>query len=63
MSIVKSQSQLADKNSNPMIGNRQPAITDVPEVGGAYDAAEVNVIVARVNEVLASLREHGLISS
>jgi hypothetical protein len=61
MSLAKSDSQLADKDSNPLIGPAQDAITDVDSAGATYAQAEVNAIVTGVNAVLAALREHGLI--
>ena len=59
--LEKSNSQLGDRNDNPMIGPRQDAIADVAAAGATYDQAEVNAIRAGVNDILEVLRNHGLI--
>ena len=61
MSIKKENSQMADKDGNPMIGNVQDAVADAGAAGGSYDPTEVNAIRTAVNGALAALRAHGLI--
>ena len=55
MSIKKGDSQLADKNDNPLIGQAQAAVVDA--ASGASNAQ----LATKINEVLDVLRAHGLI--
>jgi hypothetical protein len=54
--LAKSDSQLGDRNDNPMIGPRQDAVADVEAAG----EGSANLIAA-VNDILDVLRAHGLI--
>jgi hypothetical protein len=42
-----------------VVGAQQPAITDLPETGSAEDATAR----AKINDILAALRTHGLIDT
>jgi len=54
--LTPSDSQLADRDSKPLIGPRQDSIADVTEAG----EASANLIAA-INDILDVLRAHGLI--
>lgn len=56
MGLSKERSQLADANSNPIVGPVQDGIDDVTVAGA--DSAN---LIAAVNDILAVLRAHGLI--
>lgn len=56
--LEKQDSQLADRDQNPLIGERQDAISDIAETGTAEDGDAR----AKLNVVLAALRSHGLIA-
>lgn len=56
--LTKQDSQLADRNSNPLIGTRQAAITN-PTGGATVDAEARTAITA----VITALEAHGLIVS
>jgi hypothetical protein len=54
--LEKSDSQLGDRNDNPLIGPRQDAVANVEAAG----EGSANLIAA-VNDILDVLRAHGLI--
>lgn len=61
MALLPGDSQLADRNNFPLIGQAQSAITN-PVVDGEVAAAIASLNVAVV-AVLDALRAHGLVKS
>ena len=65
----KSVAKLADNADNPLIGNQQTAITAPPAGGtgaiaGAYDtAANRDLMITAINDIISVLEEHGLVAS
>lgn len=72
MPLSKFESQLADSKDFPLIGDAQPAITSLTDstTGTASDTLndttasvkdDIASLAAKINLILAALREHGLI--
>jgi hypothetical protein len=71
MTIKKEDSQLADKDGNPLIGSAQATIANPAAVVGLANNAAVATLVAlktelentnaRLTSVIAALKAHGLI--
>lgn len=66
-SLNAKDSQLADANDKPLIGNRQAAITAASGTAdGTYGTAEAAIIngnVTAINAIITALEAHGLIES
>jgi len=65
---TEANSHMTDRDDNPMIDDQQAAISDAPAGGsgataGAYDsAANRDLMIAAVNNIIAVLEKHGLIA-
>jgi hypothetical protein len=63
--LKKQNSQLADRNDFPLIGNAQTLLADLVAITGGESPteAEHNLVVTKVNAILDILEEHGLMKA
>jgi hypothetical protein len=67
MALSKADSQMADKNGNPLIGPAQATIASVATTAATnsspygFAQTQADAIVSQLNLVIAALKAHGLV--
>lgn len=58
----KDNSQLADRNQNPLVGEQQANVSDAETSHSTSDTSDLDALGTKINAILDILEAHGLMA-